>query len=276
MSIKAITSSMAVPHGSINTTQKLVLVALADRCGDSMSCFPSIERIGADLGGMPKRTIINAINGLVEAGLVKRQKRRTEGGTQQSTVYHLSLGAASCTQSIDRVPSSVPTGCHPVSEPGAVSGTLTQREPKEEPKDTLFALEQPNETAKATPIAICDWWNAIAKSNGLSEIRFCSTARATKLNARLATFPTLMEELPELISNSTFLVGWKAFGLDWLIKNDDNMGKVLEGKYTDEVKAPIQEPTPHSPLEPTRFVFHERAEGFDPSKHLDWMNGGKA
>lgn len=82
-------------------------------------------------------------------------------------------------------------------------------------------------------------YNETCKS--LSNIRSVSTTRKKHLKARWEQFNYDLDsfkEVFELVEGSRFLTGtnnrgWKA-DFDWLIKNDNNMLKVLEGKYNNE------------------------------------------
>jgi hypothetical protein len=58
----------------LRPSDRLVLLALADRMNDSGECWPSIESISDDTG-LDKSTIITAKNRLIEAGIVDQKKR---------------------------------------------------------------------------------------------------------------------------------------------------------------------------------------------------------
>lgn len=86
---------------------------------------------------------------------------------------------------------------------------------------------------------IKELYNSTCKS--LSKIRSISSARKRHLKARwkqLAFDIDMFKEAFEAVEASNFCTGkndrgWKA-DFDWLIKNDNNIIKVLEGKYDNE------------------------------------------
>lgn len=71
-------------NGPADSTQKYVLLALADYGDDDgENIFPSIETI-AEKCGLSESTIIRAIKGLVEAGYLERRRRRST-----ANLYHI-------------------------------------------------------------------------------------------------------------------------------------------------------------------------------------------
>lgn len=66
---------------------KLVLLALADRAGDTSECFPSVERLEVDTG-LNRKTIIKATKELELAGAIVDTRKR-KGATQRVKVYRL-------------------------------------------------------------------------------------------------------------------------------------------------------------------------------------------
>ena len=99
-------------------------------------------------------------------------------------------------------------------------------------KDTTKEPPAPYETIK-------DLYNSICKD--LSKIRSISSSRKRHLKARWKQFEYNLgtfEECFKKVQASDFCKGknergWKA-DFDWLIKNDNNMVKVLEGKYDNK------------------------------------------
>ncbi len=58
----------------VTSTQKLVLLSLADRAGENHDCWPSIERI-VDNTGLNRKTVMKAIKDMVELDLIHSQKK---------------------------------------------------------------------------------------------------------------------------------------------------------------------------------------------------------
>jgi len=88
---------------------------------------------------------------------------------------------------------------------------------------------------------VLDWWNGLAAEHGLSKARM-TKSRRTKIGERLKE--GIVEALPELtkqIGASHFLThgsgdngnSWK-INFTWLIHNDSNWVRVLEGNYSGE------------------------------------------
>ena len=83
-------------------------------------------------------------------------------------------------------------------------------------------------------------WNQFALKNSLSQITSLTKSRREKLDARLKSgeFEKLFERALDEIAKSQYLLGAKGWKVtfDWLIKNDENILKVVEGNYRDGEK----------------------------------------
>jgi DNA-binding transcriptional ArsR family regulator len=70
---------------------KLVLLALADECrGSDGLCWPGLKRV-AEMVGVEQRTVRRAVEQLEEAGLLIREQRRREDGSQTSNLIRLAI-----------------------------------------------------------------------------------------------------------------------------------------------------------------------------------------
>ena len=81
-----------------------------------------------------------------------------------------------------------------------------------------------------------DVWNENAQSVGLNPIRKMTPARYTQLKTRLSNNKDYLDDLAECLSiasKSSLIQDGNWFGLDWLLKNDTNYNKVLEGNYNN-------------------------------------------
>lgn len=74
------------------TTEKFVLVALADMADDEHSCFPG-QAMLAGMVGASERTIRRALATLEEEELLTREERRKPGGYKTSDRYFLQVGS---------------------------------------------------------------------------------------------------------------------------------------------------------------------------------------
>jgi hypothetical protein len=84
LSIEAINWALNKVRG-VSSTQKAILVALADRADVNAQCFPSYEDICVR-SGATRNAVARALNYFEENGLVSRQQRHNK-----STVYTLNL-----------------------------------------------------------------------------------------------------------------------------------------------------------------------------------------
>jgi hypothetical protein len=72
------------------STERFVLVALAEHADDDGVCWPGVERL-AERTGFNRATVQRALARLEVDGLVSRQERCVPGGRQTSNLYVLSL-----------------------------------------------------------------------------------------------------------------------------------------------------------------------------------------
>ena len=116
-------------------------------------------------------------------------------------------------------------------------------------------------TTESTHIFFMHEWNGFAFENDLNKISSLNESRKKSLTARLKNkeFTKLFEEALEQIKKSKYLLGskgWKV-SFDWLIKNDENILKVVEGNYRDkEQKSYANSPLNNLP-EAKKYVVEE-------------------
>jgi len=105
-------------------------------------------------------------------------------------------------------------------------------------------------------------WNSFALENSLSQVTVLSANRKKRIRLRLKNsgFKELFTKALIEIKKSRYLLGEKGWKIsfDWLIKNDENILKVLEGNYQDK---PNNQNYANSPLnalpEPQKYVVGE-------------------
>lgn len=108
-------------------------------------------------------------------------------------------------------------------------------------KDSVKEID--NESYNKFEVEIVDYWNDFVKVHPvLSSVIRVSVERRTHLKNRFLDkhFKESYKEVIDKISKSRFLLGnnersWKVF-FDWLIQNETNYLKVLEGRYEDKGK----------------------------------------
>lgn len=234
-------------------TRKLILMALADHADDDGICWPGKKGL-AEKCCVDKRVVVYHIRKLCEMGLLNSTPRHRDDKTQTTNLYSLPMhemvpphddnGGGGCYQYHGGDDTSIMGGVIPVAP-------LVVLEP---------SLEPPLEPLLSKPsVSTCPYreivkaWNERATSLGLAAIRGLSDGRKRKLAARWKEWPDGLETFAALltaIGESAFLRGqggkeWRAT-FDWLVKNDENWQKVLEGQYDGKGEEAIPRP-------PTRF-----------------------
>lgn len=76
-----------------------------------------------------------------------------------------------------------------------------------------------------------DFWNAFATKNNLALVKLINDKRKKKFTKRIHEPLFNMIEILRKAQCSDFLITSKWFGFDWLLENDGNYLKVLEGNY---------------------------------------------
>lgn len=113
------------------STNKLVLLALADHANADGECWPSMKRI-AERSDISPRQVSRAINELVELGLIEKANRRRFGGQYRGWDYRVLVQRTST------------SGGHP--------RPVTSGHPRPSPADTGVRSE-PSENRQVEPLA---------------------------------------------------------------------------------------------------------------------------
>lgn len=135
------------------------------------------------------------------------------------------------------------------------NGTLSLKCPDKRPPEIEIELEKELKKEIKKDIHVCidydfyiNLWNDFSNKFNLNSIKSISPMRKKKIDTRLKnskTFQTDFALCLKIAGNSDFLLGRKGdwcLKFDWLIENDGNYVKVLEGNYTnrDKVDKKIQ------------------------------------
>lgn len=92
-----------------------------------------------------------------------------------------------------------------------------------------------------SPFELFNLWNEFVKANNFSPALKLTEERKAKCKLRIKNYPIKKWlEIFAIISKTPFLNGdndrgWKA-SFDWIVKNEENALKVLEGKYKSKAK----------------------------------------
>lgn len=73
----------------LSDAARMVLLYLAERADEDGYCWPKIATIAEGVGGKVRLTVTRSIDGLCEAGLVRRESRWREDGAQAANGYQL-------------------------------------------------------------------------------------------------------------------------------------------------------------------------------------------
>ncbi|SEB79275.1 Helix-turn-helix domain-containing protein [Pseudomonas saponiphila] len=136
-----------------NPLRKLVLIKLADNASDMGECWPSYQHI-ADQCEISKRSVMNHISALCEAGLLRKEIRKGGPKGNSSNVYFLTLdgGAPPAPGVVQQIHQGNAAGSPPSESPapegsaGAAPRTSHSSEPVNEPVTEPIA---PQAAAKA-------------------------------------------------------------------------------------------------------------------------------
>jgi len=79
-------------------------------------------------------------------------------------------------------------------------------------------------------------WNVFAQENNLSEIKVMAEKRKKKLNARIREKPFDIIQVLSMAKKSAFILSSNWFSFDWIIENETNYMKVIEGNYSNKEK----------------------------------------
>lgn len=76
----------SAPSDEIPHRARSVYIYLCDRAGKGVDCWPAIKTIASDLQ-LSRSTVKRAINDLVKAGLIEKEARYRENGSNTSNRF---------------------------------------------------------------------------------------------------------------------------------------------------------------------------------------------
>jgi hypothetical protein len=103
VSIQAVAWALAQ---SLPSTKKLVLIVLADIANADGVCWPSQAKV-ADVCGLTRSCVNKHLGELEKAGLIARERRYREDGSETSCVYRLSMVSTGKTPPVSRIDTPV-------------------------------------------------------------------------------------------------------------------------------------------------------------------------
>lgn len=213
MSFEAL--AWAVKQQPGRASDKLILLGLADRWNnEERAAWPSIKWL-QEFSGLNRKTVITALQRLERAGMIRDTGGRV-GKTRQGKVYTLSFDDASKS-----------------TEKGIVKESRFFR--KESQKRDTEPIKEPIKSLSNESVHLAsDLWNDVAAKTGWPQVRKLTDARRAKLKARLAEHgDDGWRQALTRAAASEWLgkdpPSW--FTFDFLVKNENNLIKLLEGNY---------------------------------------------
>lgn len=132
----------------IRSSQKLVLLALADHADQNAVCYPSVARI-EKYTALGRSTIFQAIGELEELGFITRLKRRARGG---ANTYRLHFPKVQGVQMLDSPrPDAGPPPVQERDSTRPASGPEPSRTPKEPPVKSARSRGKDQDNVRRAP-----------------------------------------------------------------------------------------------------------------------------
>ena len=215
---------------------KGTLKELIIHCDEYNVTFVSLRTISKNTG-KNINTIQNHLKILTDLGIVEVLEIRGNFGKKNYRKINLNV--------LHNVPVDVPVNVlHnvPVDVPVNVSATVTELEENIREENRMDEHSPKNASSKPnipTAKEVLQTWNDNAEQFGFSTIKSMSDARYKKFKTRLAKDDNFLDnflEAIEIASQSSFIMNNTFFTFDWLVANDENYLKVIEGNYNNKGK----------------------------------------
>jgi len=203
---------------NLPTTDKFVLLALADWSNDAGHCWPSVAQLQAKCS-LSERTVQAALKRLDEAGLISRDMRAGKG-----TLYRVMIPE---TPAADAPPQEMP--------PAADAPTPAADAPNTPLTPIPLVSSNDDTPPKPSPVKLLEAWNATAERIGLPKAKTLDATRERKARSLIKT--RTIEDITEAIAaveRSPFCRGendrcWKA-DFDFLLQ-PKSFNRLIEGFY---------------------------------------------
>lgn len=175
---------------------KLVLLCLADHCGEGGACWPAVSRIMV-LTGLSESTVRNCIIKLEASGYLAKKPRLRDNGSCSSNELTVSVGAIICPTKTFGTPPAIEGGYPPGDTPPPSVAYTTPPPPRTPPEPTILNLPfekngdgapdspaEPQKKRKANP-----HFDVLVEVCGFSKADVLPVAaRIAKASAALRTF----------------------------------------------------------------------------------------
>ena len=278
MSIKLITQAWDT---QLKGNDLLVLIALADNASDEGYCFPSWNTIMKKTK-VGRSTLSYILKSFEHFNILERNHRKRENGSNSSNEYIVKIidvnveDFTKYKQALrdKKVSHSSETELAPTVPKVNYPSSETELAPSSESELTIRTVnlepsKEPSVKEKDKK-EILELWNDLAYELNLSAINRITTKRKSKIKTRIEENPNFIEDFKQALENikrSNFLQGknnrnWKV-DFDWLISNDTNYIKVVEGKYSDTVAATQTDLSKFGSVSPNQFAIANQSNVID-------------
>lgn len=109
---------------------------------------------------------------------------------------------------------------------------------------------------------VVNFWNSLAEKYGFAKVEKITAKRKTKISARLKDgIVNDFERIEKAVADSWLIngdAGW--FTFDWIIANDNNFTKLIEGNYSDKKNKPPKNKLPKNKLSAANLAELEKLE----------------
>jgi hypothetical protein len=270
MSIKLITQAWET---NFKGNDLLILIALADNASDEGYCFPSWNTIMKKTK-IGRSTLSYILKSFEHFNVLERKHRKRENGSNSSNEYIvniLDVNVADYTkfkQALQKKKSdhSSDTELAPTVQKMNYPSSESELAPSSESELAIRTVnlepsKEPSVIEKDKK-EILDFWNKLAYELNLSAINRITTKRKSKIKTRIEENQNFINDFQQALENiksSNFLQGknnrnWKV-DFDWLISNDTNYIKVLEGKYSDKQQSTQTDLSKFGSVSPNQFAI---------------------
>jgi hypothetical protein len=223
-------------NGPTDRSQRLLMLALADCANDQGICWPSTQTLAIKTC-MDVRTVLRVLKALEQAQWLKIARRSHE---RKGNTYELNLGRLNGTMSDETL--SHDKLSHDKTTPSHVTKRTKSHDILNNPPHPLIGRTVRNhkEPSEDLALRVVEIWNENCGER-LPTAKKLSATRRQKVRTRCSEAENTESFLAEFTqavkrcATTPFLFGandrrWTA-DLDWLLENDKNLLRVLEGKY---------------------------------------------
>lgn len=271
------------PCSEISSSEKLVMARLIQYCNGNGECWPSQKKLGQEVG-LGELMVQKCLKRLQEIGLVKCLPPTGKDRLMHKHNTYVLLWHEWMEETDSELNNSNSPDLYNSKSPGINDSIGANKERSEKEKSGKEASKEasgvgrkpsplpvtrtrsnnpPNKSTAPPPPydEIVALWNASVENTSIPQIKKLTSSRRAKIKARMKEFPATEDwaALFKPIVASDFCCGdnprgWIA-SFDWLIANEDNPTKVLEGKYTNRnKKSGGSKPASHIQAEPGKYA----------------------